>query len=187
MAQGSTQLGSQAGVTSVLGTGTTAQIQSFVGTASSGTWKARLGTKTPAVSYVETGALARNISAADLQTALRALAPGDIALGTTITCAGGALDTNPITATWSGRYIGLAMPIFEVINIDLSGGTVTCEQTTAAVMGAFDDDDLDSVAAMRSRLTAIDGTTFSSARLDVMTANDMMYAIRLLDEPWTVK
>jgi hypothetical protein len=183
----STQVGNSAGVLAVVGTPTQNQVQSFVGTAEAGTWKARLGTKSPVVSFVETAALARNISAADLQTALRALKPDGInAIGTAITCAGGALGTNPITATWSGRYGGLAMPIFEPINIDLEDGTVTCSQTTAAVMGAYDDDDLDSLASMRARLTAIDGTLFSSTKLNSMTYNDMMYAIRVYDAPWTI-
>lgn len=38
------------------------------------------------------------------------------------------------------------------------------------------------IAAMRTRLTAISATTFTAARLDAMTKNDMVYALRLNDE-----
>ena len=38
------------------------------------------------------------------------------------------------------------------------------------------------VTSMRARLTAIDSATFTSSRLDQMTTNDMLYAIRLNDE-----
>lgn len=41
---------------------------------------------------------------------------------------------------------------------------------------------LDSVSAMRSRLATINGTYFTAARLNGMTKNDMMYAIRLNDD-----
>jgi hypothetical protein len=39
-----------------------------------------------------------------------------------------------------------------------------------------------SVSAARTRLAAIDGTYYTSARLDQMTLNDMVYAIRTADE-----
>ena len=38
------------------------------------------------------------------------------------------------------------------------------------------------VTSMRARLTAINGTTFTAQRLDQMTTNDMLHAIRLADE-----
>lgn len=37
------------------------------------------------------------------------------------------------------------------------------------------------VDAMRARLTAISSTSYSAARLNAMTVNDMMYAIRVHD------
>lgn len=40
----------------------------------------------------------------------------------------------------------------------------------------------DSVSVMRARLTAINATSYTTARLDSMTKNDMMYAIRLNDD-----
>lgn len=39
-----------------------------------------------------------------------------------------------------------------------------------------------SIADMRTRLTAINATSYSATRLDTMTVNDMLYAIRLADE-----
>lgn len=48
---------------------------------------------------------------------------------------------------------------------------------------SFEDDDLDNIAAMRSRLNTISSATYTSARLDQMSFNDMVYAIRLADNP----
>lgn len=39
-----------------------------------------------------------------------------------------------------------------------------------------------SVSALKTRLTAISGTTFTAARLNTMTKNDMLYALRLNDD-----
>lgn len=44
----------------------------------------------------------------------------------------------------------------------------------------------DSVADMDTRLAAISGTTFSQTRLDSMTINDKIYALRVLDDPATI-
>lgn len=38
------------------------------------------------------------------------------------------------------------------------------------------------VAAMRARLAVINPTSYTAERLDAMTANDMLHAIRLNDE-----
>ena len=40
-------------------------------------------------------------------------------------------------------------------------------------------DDMQSVGEMRARLATINGTYYNTARLDAMTKNDMVYAIRL--------
>lgn len=48
------------------------------------------------------------------------------------------------------------------------------------------DVDLADVAAMRARLTAINGAAYTSSVLDTMTFNDMVYAIRLADNPNTI-
>jgi len=38
------------------------------------------------------------------------------------------------------------------------------------------------VSSLRARLTAINSTTYTTARLDKMTKNDMVYAVRVSDE-----
>lgn len=43
------------------------------------------------------------------------------------------------------------------------------------------------IAAMRARLNAIDSTTFKAARLNTMTENDMLYAIRMNDDAAGIK
>lgn len=45
----------------------------------------------------------------------------------------------------------------------------------------LDIDDLDTIESMRARLTAINGTYYTAAVLNMMTFNDMRYAIRLND------
>lgn len=53
----------------------------------------------------------------------------------------------------------------------------------------FDDGNVndDSIATLRARLTAISASTFTAARLNTMTQNDMVYALRLADFPTTVR
>jgi hypothetical protein len=45
----------------------------------------------------------------------------------------------------------------------------------------------DAIATMRARLTAINGTYYTAARLNTLTYNDMLYAIRLNDFASTVR
>lgn len=40
-----------------------------------------------------------------------------------------------------------------------------------------------SVSSLRTRLAAANGTYFTTARLNQMTENDMVYALRLIDDP----
>lgn len=53
--------------------------------------------------------------------------------------------------------------------------------------GSFTDADLATITAMKSRLGTIDGAYYTAARLSQMTYNDMVYALRLADNPTTVK
>lgn len=48
--------------------------------------------------------------------------------------------------------------------------------------GNSDSSNLSSVAGLRARLTAISATTFTVARLNAMTKNDMVYAVRVQDD-----
>ncbi len=43
-----------------------------------------------------------------------------------------------------------------------------------------------SLQAARTRLTAINGTYFTSARMDTMTGNDIFFALRTLDDANTI-
>jgi len=43
------------------------------------------------------------------------------------------------------------------------------------------------ITAMRARLNAINATTFTAARLNTMTENDMLYAIRMNDDAAGIK
>lgn len=43
-----------------------------------------------------------------------------------------------------------------------------------------------SISALRARLTAISATTYTPAVLEGMTVNDMIYAVRLNDDPNTI-
>lgn len=52
--------------------------------------------------------------------------------------------------------------------------------------GYLDNDQL-SISAMRTRLTAIDAAFYTAAKLNTMTFNDMVYAIRVNDNPLTIK
>ena len=46
---------------------------------------------------------------------------------------------------------------------------------------------LDSISSMRTRLAAIDSGFYTTARLNTMTRNDMVYAVRVNDYASTVK
>lgn len=175
-----TQLGNHAGVTARQGVSTQNEVQTITSTATGGTFKLRSGNYPS--SYVETAAIARNASAATVQTALRAVLKGT----TPVTCTGGALGTNPVVCTFGGSNAGLDVPLLQVVNVDLSGGTVTVAATTAPTQGAFNDSDMLTEAAIDARLTAIDGTTFSAANLLKLTHNDKVYALRVLDNPNTI-
>lgn len=50
----------------------------------------------------------------------------------------------------------------------------------------YNDADLLSIDAMRSRLAAIDGSYYTTAMLNSMTTNDMVYAIRQNDAAGTL-
>jgi len=44
----------------------------------------------------------------------------------------------------------------------------------------------DNMTAIDARLTAISSTTFTQSRLDSMTLNDKIYALRVQDDPTTI-
>lgn len=56
----------------------------------------------------------------------------------------------------------------------------------ASAGAGFNDADQLTINAMRARLTAISGTSYSAARLNQMTYNDMIYALRVHDAPTSI-
>lgn len=50
----------------------------------------------------------------------------------------------------------------------------------------FADADMLTIDAMRARLNTIDSSAYSSANLDAMTTNDMVYALRVHDSAGTI-
>ncbi len=50
-----------------------------------------------------------------------------------------------------------------------------------------DDADYVSIATLRTRLAAIDAGYYTAAQLNLMTRNDMVYAVRLNDAPLTIR
>ena len=61
---------------------------------------------------------------------------------------------------------------------NLNGGPSVYQGFDMAIFG--------SVQLMRERLTAISATTYSSAELDKMTMNDLIYALRINDAPGSI-
>ena len=51
----------------------------------------------------------------------------------------------------------------------------------SSVGSPFEDEDMDDINAMRTRLAAISGTSYSASRLNTMSYNDMVYALRVHD------
>ncbi len=68
----------------------------------------------------------------------------------------------------------------KVVDKRAGRGTTTSPLTTT-------DTNARDITAMRARLTAISATTYTAARLNIMTENDMMYALRMSDDLAGVK
>lgn len=171
------KIGNVHGVTQVQGTASAVEVQTITGGATSGNFKLRFGTQ-------ETANIAFNAAAATIQNALVALS--NIS-SNGVFCGGGPLNTTPVTVAFTGEYSAVDVPTLVVVDVDLAGGTVTCAQTTPLASDAFFDADMANITAMRTRLAAINGTTYTSAYLDKMTENDMIYALRIHDAPQTIK
>jgi hypothetical protein len=76
-----------------------------------------------------------------------------------------------------GNGIGVAAK-----NIN-SGDQRTNLNGSTSVSGEHDDTDYASITALRARLGTIDSGFYTSAKLDTMTYNDMLYAVRVNDSP----
>lgn len=74
-----------------------------------------------------------------------------------------------------------------VLGVTAKGGTGNTN-----INGGDNDDDgftltgFANIGAMKTRLAAINGTTFTAARLNTMTYNDMVYALRVNDHPTSI-
>lgn len=77
-----------------------------------------------------------------------------------------------------------------VAAVDNGGGTNRSNLNgggTGAPQGAHWDVDYVSIATLRARLAAIDAGFYTAARLNAMSRNDMVYAVRVADSPTTIK
>lgn len=170
------QIGVDAGVVAVQGTPFLSEAQTITGGATAGTFKIRFGTE-------ETAAIAFDATAATIQAALRALS--NIS-ATGISCTGGPLNTTPVVCTFAAEYAAVDVPVFVIVNVDFTGGTITAATTTAPSWTPFNDTDMNTIAGMRARLAAINGSYYTAARLESLTFNDMKYALRVHDAPQTI-
>lgn len=77
-----------------------------------------------------------------------------------------------------------------VAAVSIGGGTNKSNFNgggTDATRSPIWDADLLDVAALRARLTALDAGFYTAARLNTMTKNDMVYAVRVADLASTVR
>jgi len=83
------------------------------------------------------------------------------------------------------------MEQYQMANFDIGNRQKVVDKragrgTTASPLTTTDTNARD-ITAMRARLTAISATTYTAARLNIMTENDMMYALRMSDDLAGVK
>lgn len=102
------------------------EVQTITGTATG-------GTATYSFGGAATAAQTNTVSAATLQTALRALSTIN---GANVTCTGGPLGTNPIVCTFSGTLAGTDVAMI-VVGAGYTGGSATVVETTKGVAPAF--------------------------------------------------
>jgi hypothetical protein len=108
----------------------TDEIQTLTSTGTGGTFDLTI-TNPSGTAQTLTG-IAFNVTAAALQTLIQAMANVG---GANITCAGGPLNTTPITLTFVGTFSGLDITQVTVSNTNLTGGTVVPSTTTPGVQG----------------------------------------------------
>ena len=70
-----------------------------------------------------------------------------------------------------------------------NGGTnpTNLNGSTGNPDAGFDDDDSDTIAALKSRLATIDATFYTTARMHTMTYNDLVFAVRTADNTTSIK
>ena len=80
--------------------------------------------------------------------------------------------------------------VLGVTGVSIGNGTTNKTNMnggTGAPDLGLDIDNADNISVMKTRLAAIDGTFYTAARLNTMTFNDMVFAIRTADNPTTIK
>lgn len=127
-----------------------------------------------------TANIARTATAAAVQTALRAL-PQIGSAG--VTCSGGPLGTSPVDCTLGGKLAAVDLPLPVFVNVDLTGGVVAVAQQTALATEGYNNANLASIEDVRAVL-AIAG--YSTAYMDKMSFNDLMFMYRQVAEPWNL-
>lgn len=85
----------------------------------------------------------------------------------------------------ANQRIGNTIGVVALNNVNGTQRSNTNGSTTA--QGEHDDTDYTDIAALRTRLAAIDAGFYTAARLNTMTRNDMIYAVRVADSPATIK
>lgn len=82
-----------------------------------------------------------------------------------------------------GNALGVA-----AVNV---GGTTNRSNINGGASGApqagLDIDNADTISALRTRLAAIDAGFYTAEKLNTMTLNDMIYAVRLNDNASSIK
>lgn len=70
---------------------------------------------------------------------------------------------------------------------DVNGTQRSNTNGSTTASGEHQDADYNDITALRTRLAAIDAAFYTAARLNTMTYNDMVYAVRRNDSPATIK
>lgn len=103
-------------------------------------------------------------------------------------------DTIDIIHRTTGAVLASARTVTNITNArvvtydgaDVAATTSHGVYLTRSAQTGFEDADALSIASMRARLSAIDAAAYSSANLNTMTRNDMLYALRLHDAADTI-
>lgn len=75
-----------------------------------------------------------------------------------------------------------------VVALNAANGTQkTNTNGSTTNSGEHDDADYASITALKARLTAIDAGYYTATRLNKMTYNDLVYAVRVNDSPASIK
>lgn len=80
----------------------------------------------------------------------------------------------------------MAQTGFGVLRVQIPNATYTPPTTGATGTGFAAGGNYTSIFALRTRLAALNGTYYTAAKLNEMTANDMIFALRNMDDPKSI-